>query len=250
MIITVIKMEITSVTNQKVKDWVKLQQKKYRNQEGLFLIEGEHLLEEAMKQNIVEIVILRKDSNIQVNFSNIYYVSDEVMKKISTNVSLVDVIAVCHSIEQKEVISDKIIVLDGVQDPGNVGTIIRTAVSFGYQTLYLSEKSVDLYNDKLIRSTQGALFQLMIQQVDIVKKIKDLKQDGYKVYVTALQDATELNKTIVEEKSVIVFGSEGQGVSEEVLKLADYKVRIEMDTFESLNVAVAAGIVLYQFSNK
>lgn len=250
MIITVIKMEITSVTNQKVKDWVKLQQKKYRNQEGLFLIEGEHLLEEAMKQNIVEIVILRKDSNIQVNFSNIYYVSDEVMKKISTNVSLVDVIAVCHSIEQKEVISDKIIVLDGVQDPGNVGTIIRTAVSFGYQTLYLSEKSVDLYNDKLIRSTQGALFQLMIQQVDIVKKIKELKLDGYKVYVTALQDATELSKTIVEEKAIIVFGSEGQGVSEEVSKLADYKVKIEMDTFESLNVAVAAGIVLYQFSNK
>lgn len=243
-------MEITSVTNQKVKDWVKLQQKKYRNQEGLFLIEGEHLLEEAMKQNIVEIVILRKDSNIQVNFSNIYYVSDEVMKKISTNVSLVDVIAVCHSIEQKEVISDKIIVLDGVQDPGNVGTIIRTAVSFGYQTLYLSEKSVDLYNDKLIRSTQGALFQLMIQQVDIVKKIKELKLDGYKVYVTALQDATELSKTIVEEKAIIVFGSEGQGVSEEVSKLADYKVKIEMDTFESLNVAVAAGIVLYQFSNK
>ena len=243
-------MEITSTSNQHVKKWISLQQKKYREKYQLFLIEGQHLLTEALKMGIVESVIIRKNSDIKVNFDQVFYVDDKLIKKISTNVSLVDVIAICRYIENKQNKSDKVIVLDNVQDPSNVGAIIRTAVAFGYPSIFLSHNSVDIYNDKLIRATQGALFKINIVSGDVVNKIMTLKEAGYTIIATTLQDAKSLQSVKQEGPLAIIFGNEGSGVSQQLLDLADMKVKIEINNFESLNVAVAAGIVLYHFIDK
>ena len=141
----------------------------------------------------------------------------------------------------------RIIVLDDVQDPGNVGTIIRTALSFGYDAVLLSAHSCDIYNEKVIRSTQGALFHIPVIRGDVHEMLIKLKQSKIKILATSLRDATALRKIRIPEAFALVFGNEGKGVSEEVLQLADTHVYIEMHTFESLNVAVAAGICMYAF---
>lgn len=241
-------MEITSLTNAKVKQWVKLQQKKYRDETSTFLIENRHLVEIALEMQIVECLILRNDLESDLIFPDTYYVSEAIMKKISTNISVPKMAAVCHYFELEPVKQDRVIVLDGLQDPGNIGTIIRTALSFGYDELILSSNSVDRYNDKLVRATQGAMFTLPIKQRELKSYLQELKAEGCNIYATALQDARQLQKIVPAEKHALIFGSEGQGISVEVLKMADECIRIEMSGFESLNVAVAAGIAMYCFS--
>ena len=243
-------MNITSLTNMKVKDWVKLQKKKYRDECGLFLIEGEHLIEEADKQGIIQQLILQETVDSKVSCSETYYVTEEIMKKISTNLSIPKMIAVCNYFELEVKNAKKIIALDEIQDPGNLGTIIRTAVSFGFDALFLSSHSVDLYNDKLLRATQGAIFQIPILSKSIVDSIQDYKNEGFQIYATSLENAISLEKIEPIEPYVLIFGNEGKGVSKELLEIADERIRIDMDGFESLNVGVAAGIVMYHFKHK
>ena len=241
-------MDITSLTNTKVKEWVKLQKKKHRDECGLFLIEGEHLIEEANMLGIIEQVIIPIGGIVDFNSSEIYHVTPEIMKKISTNVSVPKIVAVCRYFELEPIQYSKILILDGIQDPGNIGTIIRTAVSFEFDVIYLSMEAVDRYNDKLIRATQGALFQIPILQTELTSLISELKEKGVKVVATNLEETTALQEATIPNSFALVLGSEGNGVSKEVLALSDYKVRIEMQGFESLNVGVAAGIVMYHFS--
>ena len=131
------------------------------------------------------------------------------------------------------------------QDPGNVGTIIRTAYSFGFDAVVLSSNSVDLYGDKLIRSTQGALFHIPVFQNDLITVIAQLKKQNIPVYGTALRGGKGLSAFMPVKAVALVFGNEGNGVSEAVLNACDQNIFIEMESFESLNVAVAAGICMY-----
>lgn len=240
-------MEIKSLTNSKVKTWMKYHSKKHRDSDGKFLIEGEHLIQEALKVDCIEIILVRLGISHSFSHPQIVYVSDEVMQKLSKNVSLVDCIAVCHKMKYETLPQSRVILLDDVQDPGNVGTIIRTAHSFGFDTVYLSKASADLYNEKTIRSTQGAFFHMRVETVDIEEKIIELQQKDFKVCATALKNAVGLSTIQQANNIAFVFGNEGLGVKSNIMDMCDQRVFVETSHFESLNVGIAAGICMYSF---
>ncbi len=241
---------IESAQNERVKNWSKLLIKKYRDQQRRFIVEGQHLIEEALRVNAVEkLLILHESSHPFVDFEDIIYVSQAVLHKLSSNKSEVSMIAICRQSNPSVVTKHKGIVLDAIQDPGNMGTIIRTAVSFNYDFIVLSKDCVDVYNEKCIRSTQGALFQMHFIQGDLVEELKTLKEEGFHIYATALKAAVKLSEVQAQDKHVLILGNEGQGISSAVLELSDERIVIEMQQFESLNVGVAAGICMYCLTN-
>ncbi len=241
-------MEIKSSQNAKIKAWMKLHQKKYRDQEKMFFVEGEHLIQEALKSGCVVTILVRMEIACPFDHEQIIFVSDQVMDKLSKNVSQVNFMAICKKIAYTQKKETRIVLLDGVQDPGNVGTIIRTAYSFGFDSVYLSKTSADLYNEKTIRSTQGAMFHIRVECVDLFEKVKLLQAQNCFVLATSLHEASGLQEFDNHIPSVaFIFGNEGNGVSHSLLKQSDANVFIEMTAFESLNVGVAAGICLYKF---
>ena len=169
-------MIITSLENNKIKDLVKLQSKKYRDSTNMFLVEGEHLVEEVNKSSLLkEVFILEGDSfNIDVPVT---YVSAEVMKKISTTDTYTNVVGLCEKKSSNEIKGSKILLLDDIQDPGNLGTIIRSSVAFNVDTIILSPNTVDLYNSKVLRSTQGMFSHINIITMDLVDTINIIKSN-------------------------------------------------------------------------
>lgn len=242
-------MQITSLTNAKVKQWVKYHEKKHRDKDQRFLIEGEHLIQEAHHAGIIECIICEIGYSSLYDEYPIYEVSKEVMHKLSVRESKAKLMAVA---KYPQILknSQRILMCDGVQDPGNLGTLIRTACSFQYDTIVLSDKCVDVYNEKVIRSTQGAQFHIEIRRGNLNDHIDAYRKEGYHIYATALQNAKPLRSIAVRSKHVLIMGNEGSGVSNEVLNKCDEAVYIEMKTFESLNVAVAGAICMYEFSKE
>lgn len=241
-------MEITSLTNTKVKTWAKYKEKKHRDKDRKFIIEGEHLIQEAKQAGLLECLIVEKDSTYPVYEGiEVYEVTTDILRKLTSLVSKETLLGICCYPAQEEIQGDQLIVLDNVQDPGNLGTIIRSALSFGYDGIVLSHTCVDLFNEKVIRSTQGAIFHIPVYRKHLTETLPLLKQQGYHIYATSLHDAKPLRQVEKQERFAMVFGNEGQGVSEEVLVLSDENIIIEMKTFESLNVAVAASICMYEF---
>ncbi len=236
---------IESLSNARVKKWTSLHTKKGRDETGLFLVEGEHLIQEALKAGILETLIIDEDNPF--DFDRVISVTPAIMKKISQNVSAVHLIGVCRRTEPEVKEPERVIILDGVQDPGNAGTMIRTAVSFGFDAVYCSNDSCDLFNDKTIRSTQGALFHIPVLRCEPLDLIHSLQNDGFKVIATTLEHSKTMKEIPNAGKLAFVFGNEGKGVRKEVQEAADDRLRIEMEGFESLNVAVAAGIVMYHY---
>ncbi len=233
---------IESVNNELIKKYAKLQQKKYRMQEGLFIVEGEHLVDEACKRGIVV------DIFATYEYPGAKLVSDNVMKKLSGLDSPARVLAVCKMLSERE-IKGNILALDGIQDPGNLGTIIRSAVAFGVDTIVASSDTVDLYNQKTIRASEGMLFQINYLKRDLYTFLSDV-HDTYKIYTTDVVDGCNIKEITCLNPYVIVMGNEGNGVSEMVASLADERFHIPMsDKCESLNVAIATAIILYQFFN-
>ncbi len=240
--------KITSLQNAKIKKWTSLHKKKERDQLGLFLIEGEHLIQEALKANVVETIIT--DIQSPFDFDHVVQVTPEIMKKLSENVSAVHYIAVCHKLGQLPTKMNRVILLDGVQDPGNLGTLIRTAISFSFDAVYLSEDACDLYNDKVIRSTQGALFHIPVLRANLKDIVTELQQNDFQIIATSLEESKTMSEIQETEHMGFLFGNEGQGVSKQLQLQANERLRIEMHGFESLNVAVAGGIVMYHYRNK
>ncbi len=240
--------KITSLQNSKIKKWTSLHKKKERDRYGLFLIEGEHLIQEALKTNTVDTIIT--DTQCPFDFDNVVQVTPEIMKKLSENISAVHYIAVCHKLEQTPTKMDRVILLDGVQDPGNLGTLIRTAISFSFDAVYLSEDACDLYNDKAIRSTQGALFHIPVIRANLKDIVTELQQNNFQIIATSLEESKTMSEIKETEHMGFIFGNEGQGVSKQLQTIANDRLRIEMHGFESLNVAVAGGIVMYNYRNK
>lgn len=242
-------MQITSLTNAKVKQWVKYHEKKYRDKDGKFLVEGEHLIEEAIQAGLIECIICEIGYPNHYDGYPTYEVTKEIMNKISVRDSKANIMAVVHYPNiQKD--SSHILMCDGVQDPGNLGTLIRTACSFGYDTIVLSNKCADVFNEKVIRSTQGALFHVAIQRGSLIDMIDAYRKDGYHIYATALQNAKPLQEVSFHFKHVLIVGNEGSGVTQEVLAQADQSIYIEMKTFESLNVAIAGAICMYELTKE
>lgn len=239
-------MLISSNDNKKIKEIKKLNSKKGRDNSNLFLVEGEHLVKEAYKAGVLKTLILLDDTNFSLDVETIY-VSLNVLKNISELKTPQPIIGICEKIKEKE-IKNKILVLDNIQDPGNLGTIIRSAVAFNIDTIVLSDDTVDLYNSKVLRATQGMIFHTNI----IVRKLKEflpfLKNNAYQIIGTNLDGGKSIKSIEKNDKFAIIMGNEGNGVSEEIKKLCSSFIYIDMNNnCESLNVAVATSIILYEF---
>ena len=242
-------MLITSVNNERIKEICKLKEKKYRDITGTFLIEGEHLLYESYKANLIkEIFVLEGyDINFDVPLS---YVSESVMKKLSSMESIPKVIGVSYKKKEND-IGDKVLILDDIQDPGNLGTIIRSSLAFDVDTIVLSPNTVDLYNSKVIRSTKGMIFHINIIVKDLEEFICDIKNNGYKIYGTKVDGGSDIKNISISNKYALVIGNEGNGMSDIVSNLCDEYLYIKMnDKVESLNAGVATSILLYEMYNK
>lgn len=236
-------MKITSLTNQKVKYYVRLKDKKFRDVENMFLVEGDHLVNEAINKGYArEIISLNEfDSNLPV-----VLVTEEIMKKISSQKSISPICAVCRKIPTNK-IGETVIALDDIQDPGNLGTIIRSSVAFDIDTILLGDKSVDLYNEKVIRSSEGMIFKKNVLRCNLHDKLLELKKSGYEIIGTDLKNGTNVKAFNFPKKVVIVMGNEGSGLSDLVNEVCDNYIYIDMNNeCESLNVAVASSIILYE----
>lgn len=238
---------ITSTNNNTIKTLIKLKQKKYRNQFGYYLIEGEHLVNEALKANQVECIITTKPlkSNLEV-----IEVSEEVMAKLAFTKSPSNIMAKCKIDSNNELMMKKrYLILDDLQDPGNIGTLIRSALAFGIDQVILSKNCVDLYNDKLLRAMQGANFHISCIYGDLTEIIEKLQANGVVVVGSALENGQDISLIEKTEKMAFIVGNEGKGMNQNILDKCDYIGYIPIQTIESLNVAIAGSILMYHFSN-
>lgn len=237
---------ITSVQNETIKKIMKLKQKKYRDEYNLFLVEGFHLVEEAKKAGCIQRIITTSENLLDEEG---LLVSPKVMEKLAFTKTPQPIMAICHKPSQTFFQStlERYLLLDGIQDPGNLGTIIRTALAFGYDQIILSPDCVDLYNDKVIRATQGALFQMNICQMDLLEAVSLLQKNQIQVYATSLHNALSIDQYPSQKQMAFVLGNEGQGVSHEVLKQCNHALYIPIQSIDSLNVAIAGAIVMYHF---
>ena len=238
---------IDSLDNKQVKAWTKLHNKKYRDISNQFLVEEEHLINEAIEQNALDTIICSKKNYF--NFNNVIEVSQRVMNKLSQNKSEVHYIGVCNKLNIKPTNFNRVILLDNIQDPSNIGAIIRSAVAFNYDKIYISNDCADIYNEKSIRASQGAIFKIAIEKVSLIDTLKLLKDNNFKVYATSLVNSTNIDNIMPSNNMAFIFGNEGKGVSKELIDLSHKSIIIPIKNFESLNVSVATGIILYKFSN-
>lgn len=236
---------ITSTTNNTIKTLMKLKQKKYRDEMQAYLIEGEHLVTEALKAGHVECLISTAPIESELT---VIEVSKEVMAKLAFTKSPQPIMAKCKIHKNTELKKgNRYLILDGLQDPGNIGTLLRTALAFSIDQVILSNQCVDLYNDKLLRSMQGANFHLNCIYGDLAKIIPQLQEDGVMVVGSALENGKDIALIEPTEKMAIVVGNEGNGMSPEILDKCDQIGYIPIDTIESLNVAIAGSIMMYHF---
>ena len=236
---------ITSASNNTIKALIKLKQKKYRDETGYYLVEGEHLVEEAMKAKQVECLISTKDITSDLP---IIVVSNEVMSKLSFTKSPQSIMAKCKIKKEKKLIDGKrYLILDDLQDPGNIGTFIRTALAFSIDQVILSNNCVDLYNDKLLRSMQGANFHISCIYDDLKTVISTLKKNNVKIIGSALENGQDIKQIKISEKMAFIVGNEGNGMNKDILQECDYVGYIPINTIESLNVAIAGSIMMYHF---
>lgn len=238
-------MIYTSTDNKKIKELKKLNIKKYRDQSNSFLVEGEHLVLEAYKKGLLEELFLEENTKLDLDVKT-SYLSRNVIKFISELDNPSIIIGLCKKVEEKE-IGNKVLVLDDIQDPGNFGTIIRSAVAFNINTIVVSNNTVDLYNSKVIRASQGMLFNINIIRRDLNVFVPELKNNGYQIYATKVNGGKSLKTIEKMKKFAIIMGNEGAGVSDNLMNLADEYLYIDMNSnCESLNVAVATSIILYE----
>jgi len=236
----------SSISNNKIKDLKKLNSKKYRDLNGLFLVDGEHLVLEAYNSGFLDELILLDGTDFSLDVKT-SYVTMDVLKYISCLDSPNGIMGVCRK-KDSCLSGDRVVILDDVQDPGNLGTIIRSCVAFNVDTLVLTTGCVDLYNPKVIRSTQGMLFKLNIIIVDdICEFVSDLKCKNYRIYSTRVNGGNSLKSIEKSSRFAIIMGNEGKGVRDSLMSLADSYLYIDMNpSCESLNVGCATSIILYE----
>lgn len=240
-------MVITSVNNSKIKEIKKLKNSKYSKEQKLFLIEGEHLVKEAFKLNLLKLTISLDD--VSYNVPNLI-VNKSVLESLSSINSTPNIIGVCKYIDENKPLGGRILILDNIQDPGNLGTIIRSSVAFNFTSVVLSLDTVSKYNNKVIRSTQGMLFNTNVISCDIKSLIKKLKDENYVIYATDVVGGVNVKDIKKPSKFAIVMGNEGSGVSSDIKNLADCNLYIKMNKdCESLNVAVASSILMYEMQD-
>ncbi|MCM1052940.1 MAG: RNA methyltransferase [Ruminococcus sp.] len=240
-------MEITSIDNKRVKYWLKLKDKKYRDIENKFLVEGDHLVHYALNAGLVE-EIIAIDNTCEKEGIPFYLVNDSIMKKLTSQVTISKVVAVCNKIPNNK-ITDKVLILDNIQDPGNLGTIIRSALAFNFKTIILSHDTVDLYNEKVIRASEGMLFNLNFLKGNLEEILDDLKAQDYKIFGTDVKNGTILKDVNIPNKLGVIIGNEGKGMHPNLKEYCDTLINIPLNkTCESLNAGVAASVIMYEIN--
>ncbi len=249
---------ITSLQNEKVKRWRSLNKSRAdRLAHGLFLAEGEHMAQEALGERRAEALLvdidaadkyealLQKASDLPI-----YLLSSHVLASIADAKSPQGVIAVCRIPENAPLASlgARVVALDGVQDPGNVGTILRTMDAAAFTGLLLSESCADPFGAKALRATMGGIFRVPVRVTAALESdLQSLKTDHYELIAGDLRGEDFASHAPFSPKTCLIIGSEGAGISPTVLALADRRLRLPMPgRAESLNAAVAAGIMMYE----
>lgn len=232
-------LALTSKNNPKVQKALKLKEKKYRQLEHLFLAEGYKALEMALEVKAVKEVYALEYIELPEDI-DLYLVNEDILKKLSSSVHPEGVVFIAKELDYTGRDFHKILYLDNINDPGNMGTLIRTALAFSYDAVIASKESVSFYNEKVINSSKGAIFKMPVLNEDFDKIYKDKK-----VIVTLLDKTSiPLEEVAIKDDFVLVLGSESHGVSEKIIAKADYKVIIPISNIDSLNVAVAGGILM------
>lgn len=229
---------ISSAQNETIKRLRKLNMKKYRDESQSFLVEGEHLVEEAKASGLA-------CTTYGVGEGYDVQISEMVAEKLSQTQSGSHCFAEVAKKHDALTKGHRFLLCDGIQDPGNMGTMIRTAHSFGFDAVILNVNCVDEYNDKVIRSTQGSIFYIPVIRMDLKEAIHQLQNQGVVVYATALSDDAVGLQSISDPQCAVIMGSEGSGVSKDLMSISDQRMIIETSQFESLNVAVASAIICY-----
>lgn len=256
---------ITSCKNERVKAWSALKQKKYREETGLFLLEGARLVKEALQSGAaVQTMLVQLDQAAEAPLAEVIHlaeasgvewigVSEAVLRHVADTQSPQGVVAVARQSQWdlEAVVQNPeqalYLVLDRIQDPGNMGTMIRTADAVGVNAVFFRQGSVDLYNPKVVRSTMGSLFHLPVIECDLYRLFSRLKKEGVSLIGTSAQAEKTVFAVDLRKSVAMVVGSEAHGLSPEVQAWLDGEVRLPMPgRAESLNAAVAAAVVLYE----
>ncbi|NEW09816.1 RNA methyltransferase [Paenibacillus sp. SYP-B3998] len=261
---TITHIEIMSVQNARVKEWAQLLERRGREKQGKYLIEGFHLVEEALRAEApVETIVYSLEKGLPDGLSALapetmewIGVSQAVLEKCSDTQTPQGIMAVVAkpSLDLDELLSgeyDLAVVLDGVQDPGNLGTIIRSADAVGANAVVLGRGTVDLYNPKTIRSTMGSMYHLPIVEADLLELLPRARKRGVRLVTTSLQAQCSCYDTDLRQPTWLILGNEAKGVSPEVAAQSDVQVIIPMQgKAESLNVAMAATVLLFEASRQ
>lgn len=251
--------EITSLNNELIKLTAKLSQKKYRDETGLFLLEGEKAVEEAISAGLkVKDIFINKINEKLLNkyqSQNPYVVNLKVLEKITDAKNAPDIIATAYKFENDlKKIKNKnsaILLLENIKDAGNLGTAIRTASAFDIDGIILFGDTVDLFSPKVVRSSVGYLWKTPIYKTKDFQLIKDYFKE-HKIFATSVDEnlsLTNLKDAKLKEPCIIMFGSEASGLTKELVEQGDVFVNIPIKSdIESLNLSISIGIVLYEFS--
>ncbi|MDR1418671.1 MAG: RNA methyltransferase [Endomicrobium sp.] len=248
-------MIFTSTQNSIFKEALKLQDKKFRDIKNYFFVEGKKQIEEIPKDwNIKQIFISEKHRNVKENFKNTVILSENLFNKLSTTKSPQGILAIVEKKQYNAVSIIKkqglFIILENIQDPGNLGTIIRSADAFGAKAVFVSKNSVDIYSDKTLRSTMGSIFHLpVLNNIDIKNIIPLMKKEKITVYAASLKGKKYIHTVKLSKKCAFIIGNEANGITNETENLADEIIKINMPgNCESLNAAIAASIIMYEIA--
>ena len=240
---------ITSLKNPKVAAWKALKDRKGRRESGCFLVEGRKMVEEALASAFdVETVLVQEGMELPDGLTMpVYELPAHVLAAVCDTKTPQGIAAVVRMKEQSA-LGKHIVVLDGVQDPGNVGTIIRTADAAGLNGVLLSNQCADVFSPKVLRATMGSIFRMNLRTTDdLPGELTKLREKGYSILASQLDGTPFYERQGVAERFALIIGNEGNGVSEQVQQTATHRVRLPMrGGAESLNAAIAAAIMMYE----
>lgn len=251
---------IQSKDNKTIKHIISLQQRKYRQKFGEYTVEGIRAVTDLGKKGFLRAILIRESKRSELeplvqkdfNISSVYVVQDPIFDKIEHSVNGQGILGIakkCINDLHSFIVDDGLYVaLDGVQDPGNLGTIIRTAVAAGAKGIFLLKGTVDPYNEKCVRSTMSALCNIPIFEDITLSEFYDfIKDNSIKTYVTSLDNAKPYHIISYAKRTMVILGNEGNGVSKEIIEMCDQAITIPMyGDIESLNVSIAAALCMYK----
>lgn len=236
---------ITSKQNSKIKELAKFDNASFRNEKKCFLAEGYHLLEMALeKGKVKEIYTLKEIPNIS-NSIDQYIVTREILEKISKYKTNQGVVFLCSMNVPKKIDGRFVLYLDGISDPGNMGTLLRTALAFGYNDVLLSSKCVSIFNEKVIQASQGAIFSLNLVTDDNSDSLINVLLKSYPSVATVIDSKECIDSIKEKNKYLLILGNEAHGIRKKIKDKAKYKISIDIKNIESLNVAIAGAIFMY-----